>query len=117
MADEGDFKQDSASKKDQYFGSARDFYIGSTVGSTSAWTFFNFSGTNTGFGTANNILSNRFAIRSSGTSFIQWSINSGTTLSGELYGTNATFTKDGVNVSGVWVRTNTASQGFQIWAW
>lgn len=118
MADEQLTGQDSTSKRDNYFGSSRAFYTGSTVGSTAAWTFINFSGTNTGFGTANNLLANRFLIAGSNTSFIQWSWNSGVALAGELGPTTIKEVyQDGINASGVWIRSNVATQIIQIWAW
>ena len=110
------YLQSLSDKQHNYFGSQKMFYLGSTTGSTSTWAFVNFSGTDTGFGAHGNDTSNRFLLASSGTSFVQWSWNSGTTLAGELYG-GANITQDGVNRSGVWLRTNVASQGWQIWAW
>ena len=116
MANEGNWSQSLSDKKYQYYGSYRNFYSGCGLGSTAAWAFLNFSGTNTGFGAANNVLANRYALVSSGNSFIQWSWNSGITLGGELYGGQA-FTQDGVNASGVWIRSNAASQLVKMWAW
>lgn len=118
MADENTYKQHLRDKQERYFGNhERNFYIGSVIGSTSAWTYINFSGTNTGFGPANQVLSNRFIIANSGTSFIQWSWNSGTTVHGELYRNPDGLAMDGISASGVWVRSNAATQGFRIWAW
>ena len=110
-------QQSIRDKEYQYFGSDRVYYSGlGDVGSATAWTFVNFSGTNTGFGTAGNERSQRFAITSSGTSFMQWSYNSGITLAGEVWNGNA-ITQDGVNVSGVWLRTNATGQKCQVWSW
>lgn len=107
-------------KKYQYFGSERAFYSGiQDIGSTTAWTFLSFSGTNTGFGTAGNEKSQRIAIVSSGTSYLEWSLISGTNAvaqAGEVWNGNS-ITQDGVNVSGLWIRTKAASQKSQIWAW
>lgn len=103
-------------KQYQFYGSDRVFYSGLNVGSTTAWSFYGFSGTNTGMGTAGNEVCNKFAIVSSGTSFVEWSYNSGTTLAGEIYNGQAV-TMDGVNVSGIWLRSNIASQKVQVWSW
>ena len=115
MASEGNWAQSLSDKKYQYFGSSRNYYTGSTIGSTSTWTFFNFSGTNTGFGPANNVLSNRITLVASGTSLIEWSYNSGASTAGILWGD--AFAQDGVNVSGLWIRSNAATQVFRLWAW
>jgi len=103
-------------KKFQYYGSDRTFYSGIGLGSTVTWNFLGFSGTNTGFGAASQELSQRFAIASSGTSYMQWSWNSGLTVGGEVYPSDAV-TLDGINQSGVWLRSNAASQLVRVWAW
>lgn len=103
-------------KKFQYFGSARTYYSGLTLGSTIAWSWIDFSGTDTGFGAHGITENQRFAIVSSGTSFMQWSWNSGASLGGELFGADSV-TLDGINRSGVWLRSNAASQKVRLWAW
>ena len=104
-------------KKFFYFGSDRVYYSGVPIGSTVAYTFLGFSGTNTGFGTHGNESSNRIMISSSGTSYVQWSYTeSGTKPAGEVWGGNSA-TLDGVHKSGLWFRSNAASQAFQLWAW
>ena len=103
-------------KQNNYFGSDKWFYSGVTLSSGTAWTFVNFSGTNSLFGFHGREEGNRFMINSSGTSFMQWSWNSGASVDGEVWaGDTASF--DGVSRSGVWLRTNTASQTAQIWTW
>jgi len=103
-------------KKYQYFGSNRVYYSGVPIGSTIAWSWVGFSGTNTGFGPHGNTENQRVALVSSGTSVMQWSYNSGLSIAGELFGGDS-FTQDGVNVSGLWVRSSVASQKFRLWAW
>lgn len=105
-------------KQYQYFGSNRIFYSGITLGSTTAYSFIAFSGTNTKFGAAGNELSNRLSLAASGTSFFQWAYVSGTAppVTGELWGGN-TITQDGIHLSGLWMRSKSASQVLQIWAW
>ena len=103
-------------KQFNYYGSTRGYYSGISLGSTAAWSFAHFSGTNTGFGTASNEESNRIILASSGTSFAQWSYNSGLTIAGEVYGGD-TITLDGIQQSGLWVRSNAASQLVQVWGW
>ena len=103
-------------KQFNYYGSSRGFYSGLGLGSTAAWSFVNFSGTNTGFGTAGNEESNRIMLASSGTSFAQWSYNSGLTIAGEVYGGD-TATLDGVHQSGLWVRSKSAGNLVQVWGW
>lgn len=105
-------------KQYTYYGSTKGYYSGLAVGSTAAWAFVDFSGTTTGFGTASNELSNRISIVSSGTSYVEWALGSAATMpqAGEIWAGNG-FTQDGVHVSGVWVRSDTASQAIQMWAW
>lgn len=116
MSSEGNYVQDFRERQKEYFGSQRNFYLASGIGSTSTWAFVNFSGTNTGFGQANNVVSNRIQIVSSGTSFVQYSFGSGVQVDGELYG-GETQSRDGTSVSGLWLRSNASSQGYKIWAW
>lgn len=117
----GDAGQSLSDKKYQYFGSQRSYYTGSTIGSTIKQVWFDFSGTNTGFGTANNLLSQRIILAASGgnTAPIEWSFVSG--ISGTVFAGAAwpgeVFTMDGVNQSGIWVRTSAADQVFRVWAW
>ena len=108
--------QSLTGKQHNYFGSTRGYYSGLGLGSTTAWSFVNFSGTNTGIGTQGNTEANRLIIASSGTSFAQFSYNSGLTLAGEVYGGD-TITLDGVSQSGIWIRSNSASQLVQVWGW
>lgn len=117
MTNEGNYVQDSSAKRDQYFGSFRNYYSGLIPGSTSAYTFIGFSGTNTGFGTANNILSNRITIVASGGNAraIDFQIISGI-LGGEMYPGEA-FARDGVSVSGIWIRSSEATGQVRIWGW
>ena len=106
-------------KQFQFFGSDRVYYSGLAVGSTTKWTFVDFSGTDTGFGTAGNERCHKLTVVSSGTSFVQWSYVSGPNavqLAGEVWNGNA-ISMDGVNVSGIWVRSDTAAQSAQVWAW
>ena len=111
--------QTMSDKRYQFYGSNRVYYSGVPLGSTTAWYWINPSGTDKGFGTNNNILCNRIQLVSSGTSVMQWSYNSGLTIAGDLWGGNAT-SQDGVNVSGLWVRSDVgaaSSQKFQAWFW
>ena len=108
--------QSLSDKQHNYFGSDRFFYSGATLSSGTAWTFVNFSGTNTGFGTHGNEESNRMILATSGTSYMQFSFDSGTSLHGELYGGD-NITLDGVRKSGLWIRTNATTQVLQVWAW
>ena len=93
------------------------FYSGVTLASGTAYAFVDYSGTNSGFGTGQEVLSQRFSIVASGTSQAQWSWFSGTApyVNGELYG-NQAIVLDGVSRSGVWVRSEKDSK-VQIFAW
>lgn len=108
--------QGLSDKKYQYFGSDRSFYSGCALNSGTAWAWAGFSGTNTGFGAHGNELSQRFGIASSGTSVAQWSFDSGTSINGDLYQAEA-LVFDGVNRSGVWLRTSADSQVIRVWGW
>lgn len=103
-------------KQYMYHGSNRMFYSGCPLNSGAAWNWVGFSGTNTGFGTHGNTESQRFAIASSGNSVGQLSFNSGTSIHSDIYESDS-LTMDGVNRSGCWIRSNSASQLFRIWAW
>lgn len=108
--------QSLSDKQHNYFGSARVYYSGVALGSTAAWNWVGFSGTNTGFGTHGNEECNRMTLAGSGNSICQWSFNSGASLAGELFGGDA-FALDGPRVSGLWMRSSSASQLVQLWAW
>lgn len=103
-------------KQFRYFGSQRMYYSGLTVGSTTAWNTYVFSGTNNGFGISSDVLSQRFAVVSSGASSVEFSFNAGTTVAGEVFPGQA-ITLDGVNKSGVDLRAVAAGQLVQVWAW
>lgn len=117
MASEGNWLQHIKDVERAYKASNRWYYTGSVIGSTSAYTFFNFSGTNSGFGPDNNVVSNRIQIVASGgnTAVIQYGIGSNI-VQGELWA-GETQSIDGKNASGLWIRTNTATQQFRLWAW
>jgi hypothetical protein len=117
MANEGNYAQSLSDKEYRYFGSDRIFYSGVTPGSTTAYAFINFSGTNTGFGPANNVLNQRVTIVASGGNAraVDFMFRSGTN-SGELWA-GESFTMDGVNFSGVWVRSSEATAQARVWAW
>jgi len=105
-------------KQYQYFGSNRSFYSGCSMNSGTAYLYVGFSGTNTGFGTASNELSQRIALASSGVSTAEWAFNSGTDAfpDGALYG-NEALTFDGVNQSGLWLRSNADNSKVRVWGW
>ena len=109
-------------KKYRYFGSSRMFYSGLSLGSTPTYSYVSFSGTNTGFvlesTNTTDSLSQRFALASSGTSSADWTWTSGTDAfpHGTIYGGEA-FVFDGVNRSGLWVRSSSAGNVIRVWAW
>ena len=106
-------------KQYQYFGSNRNFYSGCSLSSGTAYLYVPFSGTTTGFGTASNELSQRIAIASSGVSTAEWTFTSGTTAPfphGAIYG-NEALTFDGVNHSGLWLRSNADNSKVRVWGW
>lgn len=110
-------QQATADKQTHYFGSQRMFYSGVSLTSGTAYAFVDYSGASSGFGAAQDVLSQRFSIVGSGTSQVQWSWFSGTTpyVNGEIYG-NQAIVLDGVSRSGVWVRSEKVSK-VQIFAW
>mgnify|MGYP001601850230 CR=1 FL=1 len=120
MADEGNWRQSLSDKKGNYFGSDRQYYSGLVPGSTSTFNWIDFSGTNTGFGTANNVLSQRWQIVASGGNarIIDWSWLSGTTpyIQGTVIPGEA-ITQDGVSRSGVWIRSSESTAQVRVWAW
>ena len=99
-----------------YHGSDKSYYSGITINSGTSWQFINFSGTFTGFGTESNERNHRFAIVSSGASYMEWSYNNGSSQAGEVWNGNA-ITQDGVNISGVFLRSKTDAQKVQVFAW
>ena len=103
-------------KQVQFQGSQRMFYSGCPLNSGTAWNWVGFSGTNTGFGPHGNEECNRFGIESSGTSVGQFSFNSGLSLHGDVFGAEAKVF-DGVQRSGVWIRSNADSQNMRVWGW
>ena len=103
-------------KQKQFHGSERMYYTGCTYNSGASWNWIGFSGTNTGFGTHSNEECNRFSILSSGNSIGQMSMNSGTSIHAHIYPSDE-LVFDGVTRSGCWLRTDTNSQHFRIWAW
>lgn len=100
----------------QYQGSDRMFYSGCPLNSGAAWNWVGFSGTNTGFGTHGNEESNRFGIAASGTSVGQFSFDAGTSIHGDIFGSEAIMF-DGVNRSGVYLRSNADTQNIRVWGW
>ena len=112
------YPQNWEDKRNSYFGSNRCFYSGISIASSgSSWTWVGISGDNTGFGSEGaEELSQRFAIAPSGTSQAQWSWNNGASVGGEVYG-GQRVAFDGVNRSGVWVRSEKDTQLVQIWFW
>lgn len=102
-------------KKYQYFGSNRFFAVEQSLGSTSAYTFITFSGTNSGFLAEGLELSQRTGVASSGTSVAEITPFSGGQVL-PIYGRDA-LVFDGLNLSGLWIRSNAASQVIRITAW
>ena len=116
MSNEGNTAQSLSDKKYQYYGSSRMFYSGLAIGSTTAWTTVVWSGTTTGFGLQNNVLSQRMMIIGSGASIIEWSFDGGTTRHGTTFGSEI-LQFDGINKSGIDIRSNAATQVARIWVW
>lgn len=107
--------QGLSDKQWRYFGSPRGYYSGLSLGSTAAWSWFGWSGTNTGFGSHGDEECQRVMIASSGNSYAQWSWNSGVSIGGELYSAEA-YSFDGMFKSGIWMRSNAVSK-VKVWAW
>ena len=122
MADEGLTGQSLSDKKHQFYGSSRNYFDRTLYNSGTAFTYIDFSGTYTGFGLANNVLSNHIHIKTSGATtdgiFTQWKFVSGATtpIDGALDSTDNIYL-DGVNRSGLWIRVNTNATRVWIWAW
>lgn len=121
MSNEGNVAQSLSDKKYQYFGSNRYYVTGTGVGSATAFTFIDFSGTNTGFGPANGLLSQRIILTTSGTSTYQYSfVGSPAQYTDPVTGRvlpSSTKVFDGSNHSGVWIRTDVASRVLFVEAW
>lgn len=104
-------------KQYKYYGSNRNFYSGCSLASGTAYLYVGFSGTTTGFGTASNELSQRIAIASSGVSTGEWSLRgTGTFPDGAVYAGEA-LTFDGVETSGLWIRSNADNSVVRVWGW
>lgn len=118
MASEGNYVQDYKENQKSYQGSMKTYFLGSTIGSGAAFSFIDFSGTNTGFGTANSVLCNHLEIKASGGALVSWKFVSGasTPIDGELLNTE-NIQLNGISRSGLWIRSDTTNTKIRIWAW
>lgn len=102
-------------KQRGFYGSTRFYANSITLGSTANFTFYNFSGAFGPADSSSDIYSRRVAYQSSGNSVAEFMPFSGAQIEQIWAGAAKAF--DGLQLSGVWLRSSAASQVIQINAW